>query len=249
VQSRFILEPVSRAALRAEVPGTVMEVMADEGQRVTAGETIAQLSDLRLESEVASAASRYQIAVARNNQSRMQYAGYGPAEQEEQQLAETNRLLGSRAQHLRIVSPISGVVVSPHVRDLVGSYVSEGTPIAEIADVSALRARIFVPEPEIQKMGVVAGIRLRVESFIAPLKAQLISITPKPHELEPGLFAEAKYKDVRPVVYYEAIALVPNPDGRLRDGMTGTAKISGRRRSVVGMALQPIADFIGRKVW
>jgi hypothetical protein len=43
--------------------------------------------------------------------------------------------------------------------------------------------------------------------------------------------------------------LVNNPDGSLRPGMTGTARIYGKRRSLAGMAWQEVKNFVDRKVW
>ena len=41
--------------------------------------------------------------------------------------------------------------------------------------------------------------------------------------------------------YFAVVLEIPNPDGVLREGMTGTAKISGRR--------YPLAWGAGRSVW
>jgi hypothetical protein len=42
---------------------------------------------------------------------------------------------------------------------------------------------------------------------------------------------------------------VTNRDGRWRDGLTGTAKIHGDRRSVFGILLEPVVAAAARRVW
>jgi hypothetical protein len=43
--------------------------------------------------------------------------------------------------------------------------------------------------------------------------------------------------------------VVANPDGRLKPGMSGTARIYGRRQSLAGLIWQEAMNFVGRKVW
>jgi hypothetical protein len=51
------------------------------------------------------------------------------------------------------------------------------------------------------------------------------------------------------VEFYAVTALVPNTDGELRPGMSGTAKILTARRSLAALAAKTIGDFVARKVW
>jgi hypothetical protein len=54
---------------------------------------------------------------------------------------------------------------------------------------------------------------------------------------------------MRPPNFYSAELLVANPDGRLKPGMSGTARVYGQRRSLAGFILQEAMNFVGRKVW
>ncbi|MGO9827966.1 MAG: hypothetical protein ACLPMG_22150, partial [Terriglobales bacterium] len=57
VQGRMVLEPVQRAVVRVEVPGTVMQTNVEEGQIVSAGAPLLRLRNLDMESEAARVAA------------------------------------------------------------------------------------------------------------------------------------------------------------------------------------------------
>src|SRR5208282_3504941 len=85
VHAKFILEPVGRAVVRAEVPGTVVEVLVREGQKVEPGDRLLRLRNLDLESQQALTDADLQLARSRNTEARMDYTDAGATEQEFQQ--------------------------------------------------------------------------------------------------------------------------------------------------------------------
>ena len=82
---------------------------------------------------------------------------FGRAEREREKQVEHNRVLQTELEHLQITSPIAGVVITPRLRDLVGSYLQPGTQVAEVADMRTMRARIYIPEFGVRDVGV-AGL-------------------------------------------------------------------------------------------
>ena len=90
VDGRFALEPVRRT-IHTEVPGTVAEILADEGQPVAAGGALLRLRNLELESAAAQAGAEMHNASARATQASMSYTNFGPAEHERQQSTERHR--------------------------------------------------------------------------------------------------------------------------------------------------------------
>ena len=249
VEEHFVLEPVQRAVLRAEVPGRVTDVLADEGQLVPAGASIVRLRDLGLESEAAEATSEYHMAAARARDAELRYTDYAAAEQRKLALATAYRVAGEEQQKLDIRAPFAGVVVTPRVRDLLGSYVIAGTEIAEIADLSNMRARVFVPETEMRKLETVSDNALRMESDWTARHGQVEAISASSRDLAPGLVPLPKYQGIRTPVHFTVDIILTNPDGHLRDGMTGVAKIYGRRRSILGSLLEPVEDAVARRLW
>ncbi len=249
VEGRFLLEPANRAVLRATVPGTVTEVNAEEGAKVTAGDTLLRLRNLTLESEAARTRADFRVATARATEAQLLYAAFGTADRERQQLAERSRLLDSQVEMLAIASPIAGQVMTPRVADRLGSRVDEGTELVEVADLSTLRARIYLPEFAVRKTQVGAGTRLLPDAAVSSLSGKVLSIAPASSEMAAGLAEHAQYRGIRPPTFYAVTIEVPNPKGELKSGMAGTALITAGRRSVAGLGAEAVWDFIRRKVW
>jgi putative peptide zinc metalloprotease protein len=60
---------------------------------------------------------------------------------------------------------------------------------------------------------------------------------------------EEKYAGLHAPHFYFADIKVANPDGNLKIGMIGAAKIFVRHRSLVGLVWEFVANFVSRKVW
>ena len=247
--ARFSLEPAQRAIIRAAVPGTITAVYADEGQRVPAGVVLAKLENPPLESDAARAAADYSVAAARATRAQLQYADFGAAQREREHLAEKERNLHEQVALLQLRTPIGGVVITPHLRDRVNSYLKAGDILGEVAETSALKARVYVPEPQLGRVKVGNRVRLHCDSIFLTLDSVVLGIAPASTDIEPGLIDVTKYKGLRPPNFYVATVLISNDQVGPLPGMKGTAKIYGNRRSLLGMALEPLSEFLGRKFW
>jgi multidrug efflux pump subunit AcrA (membrane-fusion protein) len=248
-QERFVLEPGQRDVIRAKVAGHVEKVFVQEGQRVTAGAPVATLRDLSLESQAAQAWSEYEVAAANATSASLRYADFATAENKRIQAATTLRVVRDQERNLRVQSSIAGTVLTPRPRDLEGSYIPEGTEIAEVADTTTMRARVYVSEQQLRKLATISGNSLRLDGGWMPVHGKIVSISPDAQSLASGLEAPPKYRGVALPVFYSVYIALDNSDGKLRDGMTGTAKIFGKRRSILGSLLEPVVDAVARRLW
>ena len=249
VSGRFVLEPSSRAVVRAVVPGLVTRVYVDEGQSVSAGAPLVQLSNLALQSSLAHTQADFSAAASRARSVALHYGNLGPASNEVQRLAQKTRQLSAEAANLELNSPISGVVLTPRVSDRLGSAVAEGTDLIEVVDTSSLRARIYVSEYDLYKLQVGSAAAIQVDGTAGVHEARTQSISPISSEIDPGLAGQSKYQGMRPPNFYLAEILVSNDAGFLKPGMSGNARIYGRRRSLGAFLWQDLANFVGRKAW
>ncbi|HUS19624.1 MAG TPA: HlyD family efflux transporter periplasmic adaptor subunit [Terriglobales bacterium] len=249
VDERFVLQSTSRAVLRATGPGMVTEVHVAEGQEVAAGETVAVMRDLELESEAARSAADYRQANARSVQAGLQYASFGATEQERLRLLQAQTVVQERQGRLKIVSPIAGRITTARVSDLEGSHLKEGDLVAEVSDTKHLRAEVYVPEADVQKLQAIDHTALRMDATWKPMRAQVESLSLMSRELEPGLMPVAKFKGMHAPVYYVLRVAVPNEDESLHAGMTGTARIYGQRRSLIGLVFRPAVEAVARRLW
>jgi putative peptide zinc metalloprotease protein len=245
----FVLEPAARAVVRNPVAGIVTALYADEGMPVSSGSPLVQLRNIPLESVLARSDSDYTIASMRTTSASLRYTDFGPAVQRREQLARQSRELHSEASYLSLKSPISGNVLTPRLQDRLGAYLPEGTEIAEIADSSRMRARLYVPENELYKVRIGAPARLHVEGFFNKWDTQARGVAPVSSETDTGLAESTKYKGLHPPNFYSVDLIIANPDGRLKPGMIGVARIYGQRQSLAGMIWAVIERFFARKVW
>jgi putative peptide zinc metalloprotease protein len=246
---RFVLEPANSTVVRALVPGLVTRVYADEGQQVAAGAPLVQLRNIALDSKLARSQSELAIATGRATAAILHYADFGSAEQERARLTHQTGAYASEAARLEVSTPIAGVITTPRVSDQLGRYVVEGAVLAEVADVSRLRARIYVSEFDMYKMKEEAPARLQVDGMVGRHDARTVAVAPISSEISPGLIDLSRYQGQRAPRFYVFDLLVDNTSGLMKPGMAGTARVYGRRRSPAGLALQQVEDFLGRKMW
>ena len=114
-------------------------------------------------------------------------------------------MLTAQTAKLRLSSPISGVVATPRVRDRLGSYLPAGTVVAEIDNISSIRARIYMPESEIKKLRPQAVVRLHFDGLTKLSSGHVASVSPINVEMEPGLVSLQGYAGMRPPRFYTVI--------------------------------------------
>jgi len=243
-----VVEPARQALVHAEVRGRVANVFVEEGQRVVAGQPVASLENLDLESNLARVDADLRVATARATQSQMHYRDFGAAQQERLRLQQMDRDLTSEVAKLQLVSPIDGVVATPRLHDLDGAYIDEGAPVVEITDDSALRARIYIPEYAMYDIRVGEPVRLRVASRLQPVSTVLHSVSADWAPLDPSLGEKEQLTGINPPRFYTAEAWLDQTAG-LRPGMTGMAKIQVGRRSLGSLTLRFIRDLVARRIW
>jgi putative peptide zinc metalloprotease protein len=248
VTGRFALEPVGRTLIHTETPGTVVEVLSDEGQPVAAGGPLLRLRNVELESAAAQATADLHNASARATQASLSYTNFGPAERERQQSAERHRSFTEEMKHLEVTSPIQGTITTPRLRDLLGTYLRSGTEVAEVADFSSMTARIYVPEFGMRDVRLGARVKLHAQSQFKEWSGTLASIAPVSASIELGLVEKAQLEGIREPRFYVGKVTLQN-QGDLREGMSGDAKVLVGRRSAAGFAWRFARDLVGRRVW
>ncbi|MBZ5646756.1 MAG: HlyD family efflux transporter periplasmic adaptor subunit [Acidobacteriia bacterium] len=249
VDGRFILEPSRRAVVRARVPGTVVAVRVAEGDSVQAGAPLVILRNLPLQSEAERVSSEAAMAKARTVEAQLRYADYGSAEARSRELGVREKLLHDQVTELTISSPIAGVLQTPRMGDLMGSYVGAGREIAEVADTSSFSARVYLPEALVRNVRQGAPAVIRPAGYFRSIPGVVARIAPAASREAVKISEEEEYTGVESTRYYPVTITVSGGGGRLRDGMTGDAKIFVRRRSIAGLTLEAVHDFARRKLW
>src|SRR5260221_3661592 len=246
---QFILEPSNHAVVRAKVPGTITEVFAQEGQHVDAGKPVVALRSLALQGKLSKSRADYAVASMLATDAGLHYADYGPALQQRVQFAEQVRFADQEAAGLVLVSPVSGIVMTPDPQSRVASFVLAGSELVEIADLSEMRALIFVSEHDLYRLKVDAPARLYVNGFPRTWVTKVAAVSAKSTEIDPALEEERKFQGLQPPNFYVAELKISNPGFVLKPGMVGIARIYGQRRSIAGILAKEAWQFALRKIW
>ena len=248
VQGQFVLNPATTAVLRATVPGTVAEVLVREGDRVAAGQLLLRMRNLDLESKSALAEQKLSEATAQAAKAELHYANFGVAEQERLEQVKNSELANEEAAQLSITSPASGVVLTARTEDLVGRSVDEGDLLLQVADVAEMKADVYVPEYAMHQVRIGQEVRLLAEGRLRPISGTLSLISPVPVPIAEGLLSKEQLQGINAPKYFLGTVWLKN-EGKLRPGISGSAKVLAGRRSLAGFTLRFGRQLINRKVW
>lgn len=140
-------------------------------------------------------------------------------------------------ERTRITAPMAGRVVTPDLALRNGSFLRVGETLLEIEDADVVHAAIAVPESDIALIEPGREVRL---------KAWGASDDEIPGRVE-TIAQAAEQEGYGSTVRVDAA--FPNPDGLLRSGMTGYAKIEGAEMRTWEAYLRRIVRFFQIEVW
>jgi membrane fusion protein, multidrug efflux system len=161
---------IVQARLTAAGGGVVQRILAEQGDRVAAGTSLAEIDRERMEARYRTAVLNEQLA--RENWEREQrFLQEGNSFQLRVDQAHLNYLQARSAlldaQRLRegalAVTPISGTVVARYID--VNDDLESGDPTFHIADLSRLRISVGIPETDIAGVRELNRAELRFSSF------------------------------------------------------------------------------------
>jgi putative peptide zinc metalloprotease protein len=249
ITGRFVLEPQHVAFVRALVPGSITQVYTSEGTSIASGAPLFRMNNLNLRSAQDKNAADYATAGMHATSALLRYSDYGSAAQERERLAEQSRTANAQAATLDISSPISGVVMTPRLSDLLGSHVAEGTELAEVADLANMQARMFMSEYDLHRLQLGAPARLMVDGSVRKLSSEVASIATRSSAIDAALVEPNKFQGLRAPNYYVVDMPIANPEGALKPGMVGTARVYGPRRSILELIYVEAKRGLVRKLW
>jgi RND family efflux transporter MFP subunit len=215
VDGDAVVTPVHRVQVQPETEGVVSKVFVREGQRVHAGEVLAEMENWNSRSGLAEAQSKYQSALMQMNHALAVNDGSAAGAQRVQ--ADFWKAEVMRAQSLlektQLRSPIEGVVSTPRVDSFAGRKLAPGDSFAEVVDASRAVVDIAIEDEDagLLKDGQNASVKLN--SFPSrTFHGRVVVISQK---------AESVHETP---VFYSRVA-IENPDGAIRAGMEGRGKV------------------------
>jgi putative peptide zinc metalloprotease protein len=253
VSSGLVLEPGASARVRAEVPGQVKSVYVKSGDTVKSGQLLAVLQN----PEIAADADflRHELALAssqlRNGQDRSDFESAANAVRDRTRLQQELAVAEKRAASLEIRAPIDGVVASTDLDQKPGSFLAAGDEFAQIVDRTTMKARILVRDWDLQDVQQGAAVKVKVVPFpYRTYSGRVGRIYPASAVDRPITQTEKLERLGQQLTNYFAVDMeFANQDGSLREGMTGTAKVSGKRASLAWQASRAMWRWAHSQAW
>jgi putative peptide zinc metalloprotease protein len=253
VASDFVLEPGRDAHVRTEVAGAVRRVFVKQGDIVNAGRTLAVLENPDIESGAQVLAQQLALANSevRLEQSRSDPARIAAALGEQQRIEAEWKVAQGKVDALTVRAPFAGVVATPLVEQKASEYLAAGDEFCEVVDLSAMKARILVRDWELEEVPTGARAQLKVlpypfRTYSGSVAQVLPAAAPDRPVAQPR---ELERMGQELTNYFAVVTVFPNPDGSLREGMTGTAKIEGSSRPLAWQAGRGAWRWISSQVW
>jgi RND family efflux transporter MFP subunit len=237
------LVPERVATMRAEMAGTVRRLLVEEGQRVTEGQLLGQISDEGVRDAVQSAQSGVRTAteafqVAKRNAERSEKLAKAGAVAErdleqarwtatnaEGALADAKTRLASAEKawsNTQLSAPFNGVVSERQVNP--GDVVQAGNPMLTIVDPSSLRLEAQVPVSALGSIQIGTLVPFTIDGFGGDyIEGKITRINPS---------VDPTTRQVRITV------ALPNKGGRLVAGLyaQGRAAVETKHAVVVPTA-------------
>jgi RND family efflux transporter MFP subunit len=224
-----------------EVDGVIRRMLVREGDKVEAGQALAELESSEHRVAYEQAQAQYDILHRRVLQLEAE-GSLGPARIERarlQQVAAELDLSRSRLAKTEIRSPIRGVMITPRLEERVSQFLRRGEVLCQVADLNYARAEIAVPELDVGE--------------IAPGQEAWLKLNAYPQHKFVGKVVQvsAQGREQSGERIFDVVVEVPNDDAdfALRAGMMGRGKVLSRRASIGYLMLRVPARWIWLKVW
>ncbi|USH05165.1 efflux RND transporter periplasmic adaptor subunit [Grimontia kaedaensis] len=211
------IEPNQGVSVSNEVAGIVNAINFENGANVESGTVLVSLDSSVQKAQLK--AQQVQLPSVRDDYNRLRklYQERSVSEQSVEAAQSKYEAMQANIESLQatinqreIKAPFSGVLGIRNIN--LGQYVSAGTDIVRLDDLSVMRVRFSVPQAEIGQLSVGQAISLTVEAF-------------------PGREYKGKINAIQPVVSDQTglvmvQAELPNEDKTLRGGMFAAVNVA-----------------------
>jgi multidrug resistance efflux pump len=161
-------------------------------------------------------------------------------EAEVHRLGVQQRYLEEQLRSLTLVSPIAGIVTTPHLEEKVGQYVGRGELIAEVHELQKVKAEIAVPEREIADVRPGQEVVLKARAYPQRrFQGQVMAIAPI--AAPPDEWREERWVLVTTQLDNAGLLLKPE--------MSGNAKVHCGERRLIELVSRRFIRFVRVEFW
>ena len=240
VKAPFSLEAVSQYKVTAPFDGYIKEVGVEVGDHIVEDVTaLAELDTVDLRLQLASAKAeqagylKQADAAMRDGKTAEAQIAQASADKSQAQID----LLAHRISQAKILSPVTGTLVTGDLKRQIGAPVETGKILFEVAPLDSLRAELYIPEDEVFEIAIGQQGRLATATYPAE----------KIHFIVERVNPAAEVVNNRNVFKVRARLLETQP--WMRPGMEGVAKVTIEKRRFAWIWTRKIVNWVRMKLW
>jgi putative peptide zinc metalloprotease protein len=245
----FVIEPWETHQVHAGIPGKVLAVYVKEGDAVRSGQVLARMQSLSEASASEQAAAQVASSQADVFQAELQHSGLGEALVEQRAARRSSATASEEGAQLAVAAPVGGVVTTRDPENLLNRDVATGQALLTIVDPSRLVARLFVPLSEMERARVGDPVSLQIPFEFSEVHGRLGTMESSAVPLPPGLLAGQQYKGLELPTFYTTRMPLNEMGAHIEPGMSGEAKIFGRRRSLAARIVTAAGNLLHAHFW
>jgi putative peptide zinc metalloprotease protein len=245
----FVIEPREVQQVHAGVPGRVSAVYVKEGDVIRPGQIMARLQSLSEASASEDAAAQVASSQAQVFTAELKHSALGPALAAQQAAGRNSAIAREEGAKLAVVAPAAGVVATRDPENLLNSDVATGETLLTIVDPSQLVARLYLPVSEMDHIRVGDAVSLQLPSQFNQVHGRLGTMEGSAMPLPLGLLAGQEYKGIAQPTFYTTRMPLEGVGDSIRPGMSGQAKVFGKRRSLAGRIVIMFGNLLHTHFW
>ena len=236
------LEPWRRVDLASKLLARVDTLTVREGDRVSAGQTLAELEKRDLDAAVAQAEAAVAMAEAELENATAQHQRMTTLRERGSVTAKnledaTAHFLSAGAAldlaranleaaqvavgYAKVVAPFDGWLVKRHIE--AGDMATPGRPLLTVEDLSRMKVRLAVPES--RALDLEAGTPTTVEILGNEIAAVIDRVVPAGDPASRS---------------FEVQVVLDNPDGRLKSGLFARARLAAGERRLLAVPVSAV---------
>ena len=244
----FVIEPRETHQVHAGVPGKVLAVYVKEGDEVRPGQVMATLQSLSEASASEEAAAQVASSQAHVFTAELQHSGLGGALAAQHAAQRSSITAREEGAQLAVAAPAAGIIATNDPESLLNRDVTTGKTLLTIVDPSQLVARLYVPVSAMERIRIGDRVSLQLPSQFSEVHGRLGTTDGSAMPLPLGVLPDQEYKGIAlPVFYTTRMPL--SATGNMRIGMSGEAKIFGRRRSLAARMVSWLGNVLHTHFW
>jgi len=174
IEEQAILEPSAKMMVIPQTSGRVVELVAKDGDWVTAGDVLLRMDSFELKAQLSQARANLEAQEARymhslasdTSQVRIDAQGVALAKREINYLQKQQKDLELRA-------PLSGLLVAPDMKSTLGMNLQQGQRIGEVAAAGPLVARATLQQRDFEVLRSERNLTVSHDAATSPIEVRL----------------------------------------------------------------------------